>query len=65
MLTALDGPTRSFSFARRVTGGSCNAVPMGVIAAQNKAPSCKFTNPKNLDVRPLPRRRSPELSEPS
>ncbi|TNY20563.1 hypothetical protein DMC30DRAFT_416832 [Rhodotorula diobovata] len=37
---------------QQVTGGSCNAVPMGVIAAQNKAPSCKFTNPKNLDVIP-------------
>ncbi|KPV73464.1 uncharacterized protein RHOBADRAFT_45427 [Rhodotorula graminis WP1] len=37
---------------QQVIGGSCNAVPMGVIAAQNKAPSCKFTNPKNLDVIP-------------
>ncbi|GAA5944703.1 hypothetical protein JCM10213_009191 [Rhodosporidiobolus nylandii] len=35
-----------------VITGSCNAVPMGVIAAQNKAPSSKFTNPKNLDVIP-------------
>ncbi|GAA5822089.1 hypothetical protein JCM3770_007014 [Rhodotorula araucariae] len=35
---------------QQVTGGSCNAVPMGVIAAQNRMPSSKFTNPKNLDV---------------
>ncbi|BGP26676.1 hypothetical protein JCM10295v2_005629 [Rhodotorula toruloides] len=32
--------------------GSCNAVPMGVIAAQTKMPSCKFVNPKNLDTIP-------------
>ncbi|GAA6028894.1 hypothetical protein JCM8097_001491 [Rhodosporidiobolus ruineniae] len=36
----------------QVITGSCNAVPMGVIAAANKAPSCKFVNPKNLDVIP-------------
>ncbi|GAA5982169.1 hypothetical protein JCM11641_000609 [Rhodosporidiobolus odoratus] len=35
-----------------VKTGSCNAVPMGVIAAADKAPSSKFTNPKNLDVVP-------------
>ncbi|GAA6047143.1 hypothetical protein NBRC10513_003824 [Rhodotorula toruloides] len=32
--------------------GSCNAVPMGIIAAQTKMPSCKFVNPKNLDTIP-------------
>ncbi|GJN92294.1 hypothetical protein Rhopal_005324-T1 [Rhodotorula paludigena] len=36
----------------QVTGGSCNAVPMGVIAAQNRMPSSKFVSPKNLDVIP-------------
>ncbi|GAA5823945.1 hypothetical protein JCM11251_003354 [Rhodosporidiobolus azoricus] len=36
----------------QVIGGSCNAVPMGIIAAQNRAPSSKFTNPANLDVIP-------------
>ncbi|BGP34320.1 hypothetical protein JCM10296v2_006135 [Rhodotorula toruloides] len=32
--------------------GSCNAVPMGIIAAQTKMPSCKFVNPRNLDTIP-------------
>ncbi|GAA6006573.1 uncharacterized protein JCM10292_005993 [Rhodotorula paludigena] len=36
----------------QVTGGSCNAVPMGVIAAQNRMPSSKFVSPKNLEVIP-------------
>ncbi|KAK4050858.1 hypothetical protein OIV83_003280 [Microbotryomycetes sp. JL201] len=34
----------------QVRGGSCNPTPMGVIAAQNRAPTCKFVFPKNLDV---------------
>lgn len=34
-----------------VKTGSCNAVPMGIIAAANSAPASKFVNPKNLDVR--------------
>ncbi|KAL7337371.1 hypothetical protein BJY59DRAFT_704376 [Rhodotorula toruloides] len=36
----------------QVKTGSCNAVPMGIIAAQTKMPSCKFVNPKNLDTLP-------------
>ncbi|SCV71615.1 BQ2448_3203 [Microbotryum intermedium] len=32
----------------QVKTGSCNAVPMGVIAAQTKAPACKFVNPPNM-----------------
>uniref|UniRef100_A0A0K3CKM7 FGENESH: predicted gene_7.7 protein n=1 Tax=Rhodotorula toruloides TaxID=5286 RepID=A0A0K3CKM7_RHOTO len=36
----------------QVKTGSCNAVPMGIIAAQTKMPSCKFVNPKNLDTIP-------------
>ncbi|GAA5993537.1 hypothetical protein JCM10908_000638 [Rhodotorula pacifica] len=36
----------------QVKTGSCNAVPMGIIAAANVAPSSKFVNPKNLDVIP-------------
>ncbi|GAA6021744.1 hypothetical protein JCM10207_008562 [Rhodosporidiobolus poonsookiae] len=34
----------------QVITGSCNAVPMGVIGAADKAPSSKFISPKNLDV---------------
>jgi len=29
---------------------ACNPIPMGMIVSQNKMPSCKFTNPKNLDT---------------
>ncbi|GAA5964714.1 hypothetical protein JCM8115_005704 [Rhodotorula mucilaginosa] len=36
----------------QVKTGSCNAVPMGIIAAANSAPASKFVNPKNLDVIP-------------
>jgi hypothetical protein len=32
--------------------GSCNPTPMGVIVAQNRMPSAKFTNPKNGDTIP-------------
>jgi len=34
----------------QVKTGSCNPVPMGVIIASDKMPSCKFTFPKNLDT---------------
>ncbi|POY72139.1 hypothetical protein BMF94_4872 [Rhodotorula taiwanensis] len=34
----------------QVKTGSCNAVPMGIIAAQTVMPSSKFVNPKNLDT---------------
>lgn len=36
----------------QVKTGSCNAVPMGIIAASTSAPASKFVNPKNLDVIP-------------
>lgn len=34
----------------QVKTGSCNNVPIGVIAAQSVMPSSKFQNPKNLDT---------------
>ncbi|KAL7416409.1 hypothetical protein BDY24DRAFT_233534 [Mrakia frigida] len=34
----------------QVIAGSCNPTPMGSIIAQGKAPSCKFSNPKNGDT---------------
>jgi len=36
----------------QVKTGSCNGIPMGVIGAQSKMPSSKFTSPANLDVIP-------------
>ncbi|BGP57344.1 hypothetical protein JCM8202v2_004985 [Rhodotorula sphaerocarpa] len=36
----------------QVKTGSCNAVPMGIIAAQTVMPSSKFQGPKNLDTIP-------------
>ncbi|KAL7416636.1 hypothetical protein BDY24DRAFT_336407, partial [Mrakia frigida] len=33
----------------QVVAGSCNPTIMGSIIAQNNAPSCKFSNPKNGD----------------
>lgn len=35
---------------QQITSGSCNPAPMGVIAAQSKMPSSKFTNPVNGQV---------------
>lgn len=34
----------------QVASGSCNPVPMGVIGAQNRAPTSKFISPRNLDM---------------
>ncbi|KAI0089855.1 hypothetical protein BDY19DRAFT_1047711 [Irpex rosettiformis] len=35
---------------QQIVAGSCNPAPMGVIAAQSKMPSSKFTNPVNGQV---------------
>ncbi|KZT05288.1 uncharacterized protein LAESUDRAFT_237697 [Laetiporus sulphureus 93-53] len=34
----------------QIKAGSCNAAPMGLIAATTAMPSAKFVNPKNLDT---------------
>jgi hypothetical protein len=52
-LPRFSSPTIASNRFKQVITGSCNAVPQGVIAAANKAPSSKFTFPKNLDVRPF------------
>ncbi|KAH9922169.1 uncharacterized protein B0H18DRAFT_521462 [Fomitopsis serialis] len=36
----------------QIKTGSCNAAPMGMIAATTAMPSSKFVNPKNLDTVP-------------
>ncbi|KAF7986238.1 hypothetical protein HWV62_38699 [Athelia sp. TMB] len=35
---------------QQVTGGSCNPAPMGSIPSTTNMPSCKFSNPKNMDT---------------
>jgi hypothetical protein len=35
---------------QQVKGGSCNPAPMGSIPSTANMPSCKFSNPKNLDT---------------
>jgi len=35
---------------KQITGGSCNPAPMGSIPSTANMPSCKFSNPKNLDT---------------
>ena len=35
---------------QQISGGSCNAAPMGVIAPSTNMPSAKFITPKNLDA---------------
>ncbi|GAA5883057.1 hypothetical protein JCM3774_001095 [Rhodotorula dairenensis] len=44
--------SRSRTATKAIKTGSCNAVPMGIIAAATAAPASKFVNPKNLDVIP-------------
>jgi hypothetical protein len=35
---------------QQIAAGSCNPAPMGEIPSSDNMPSCKFTNPKNLDT---------------
>ena len=43
-------PSQPLTNGAQVKTGSCNNVPIGVIAAQSVMPSSKFQNPKNLDT---------------
>ncbi|KZT58533.1 hypothetical protein CALCODRAFT_432460 [Calocera cornea HHB12733] len=45
-------PNLPLTNGQQIKTGSCNAAPMGVIISQDKMPSCKFQNPKNMDVIP-------------
>ena len=42
-------PNLPLTNGAQVKTGSCNAAPMGVIAATTNMPSAKFQNPANLD----------------
>ncbi|TIB89317.1 hypothetical protein E3Q19_03081 [Wallemia mellicola] len=48
----LTEPDLPLTNGMQVRGGSCNPVPIGVVAATNKMPSAKFVNPKNGDTIP-------------
>ncbi|TIC09772.1 hypothetical protein E3Q10_03067 [Wallemia mellicola] len=48
----LTEPALPLTNGMQVRGGSCNPVPIGVVAATNKMPSAKFVNPKNGDTIP-------------
>jgi len=43
-------PNLPLTNGQQVKTGSCNAAPMGVIAAQDKIPTAKFVFPKNFDT---------------
>ncbi|GAA6022768.1 hypothetical protein JCM10207_000409 [Rhodosporidiobolus poonsookiae] len=43
-------PNLPLTNGKQSNDSTCNPVPMGVIAASNRMPSCKFISPKNLDV---------------
>jgi len=45
-------PDLPITNGQQIKTGSCNPVPMGVIAASSKMPSAKFVNPKNGDKIP-------------
>ncbi|EIM23634.1 hypothetical protein WALSEDRAFT_35214 [Wallemia mellicola CBS 633.66] len=48
----LTEPDLPLTNGMQVRGGSCNPVPIGVVAPTNKMPSAKFVNPKNGDTIP-------------
>ena len=41
---------KTITNGQQVKGGSCNPIPMGVIASTQNIPSCKYVFPKNLDT---------------
>lgn len=41
---------QTITSGQQIKNGSCNPIPMGVIAAADKIPSCKYVSPQNLDT---------------